>query len=77
MLKYLIEVLEYIRFLCQRYDNEMIKPTNLVSHRKYIGRFITLAKKIIFRCVNFALRNYINQQKEFNAWGIKKHYKFA
>ena len=62
--------LEQIRFLCQRYDNKL-HPVNLVSHRKYIGKFITLAKKIIFRCTNFALKNYINQQNEFNAGVIK------
>ena len=62
--------LEQIRFLCQWYDNRL-NPINMISHRKYIGKFITLAKKIVYRFTNFALKNYINQQNEFNAGVIK------
>lgn len=62
--------LGYIRFLCQSYNNEL-RLQNITSHRKYIGKFIVLAKKIIFRSLQFALKGFVNQQQEFNAGVIK------
>lgn len=62
--------LSYIRFLCQSYNNEL-RLQNITSHRKFIGRYIVLAKKIIFRALRFALKGFVNQQQEFNAGVIK------
>lgn len=64
------EELKYIQRLCQTYNND-IRISSITSHRKYVGRFIVLAKKIILKVVSFSLKNYIKQQEEFNANTIK------
>lgn len=61
--------LEKLRRLCQVWDVD-INPGEITSHRPVIGRFIIAGKRLLFPILKALLRNFISQQKEFNAAAI-------
>ena len=60
------EMLEKLRRLCQLWDVSL-KPLQITSHRKYIGPLIVFTKKLTFRILQVLLKDFIRQQRSFNA----------
>jgi len=60
------ERVELLRRLCQLYSAD-VRPPAPTSHRKLIGPFIVLAKKIIHPVVNAVFGPALRNQREFNA----------
>lgn len=63
------ERMEVLRQLCQVYSRD-VRPHAPTSHRRFIGPFIVLAKKMIFPLVNAVLGPSFQQQREFNALAL-------
>ncbi len=61
--------LENLRKLCQLWDID-IRPVEVTSHRKFIGPFIVLGKKIIYPILRVLLKDLLRQQREFNATSL-------
>ena len=61
--------LEKLRRLCQVWDVD-IRPGEITSHRPIIGRVIVAGKKLLFPVIRALLKNYLSQQREFNAAAI-------
>ena len=61
--------LDKLRRLCQLWDVD-VRVNNISSHRKVIGPFIVLVKKILFPFLKVLLKDFIEQQREFNATTI-------
>ena len=60
------EILERLRLCCQLWDVK-INPEEIKSHRKFIGPIIIALKKLLFPILNAFFKNFIRQQKDFNA----------
>jgi hypothetical protein len=60
------KTLEKLRRLCQLWDVD-IRATNITSHRKVIGPLIVAAKKIVYPLLKVFLKDFIRQQRSFNA----------
>lgn len=58
--------LDQLRHLCRIWDIEL-RPERIESHRKFIGPFIVLGKKLFARVMRVLLKDLIKQQREFNA----------
>lgn len=58
--------LEKLRRLCQLWDVD-IRVGGISSHRKFIGPFIVAFKKVLFPLIKVLLKDFIEQQREFNA----------
>lgn len=59
-------LLERLRLNCQLFDVEL-RPREITSHRKFVGPVIVAVKKLIFPVIKFFLKDFIRQQKDFNA----------
>lgn len=60
------ERLEKLRRLCQLWDVE-IKIGAISSHRPLIGPIIVAVKRIAFPILKILLKDFIKQQRDFNA----------
>ena len=60
------ETLEHLRRACQLWDIN-IRLFNITSHRKIVGPFIVALKKLLFPVLRVLLKDFINQQRAFNA----------
>lgn len=60
------ESLEGLRRLCQLWDVD-IKVYSISSHRKIIGPVIVAVKKLVFPILRVLMKEFINQQRTFNA----------
>ena len=60
------ESLENLRRLCQIWDVDL-RSNNFSSHRKFFGPLIVTVKKLIFPVLRFFLKDFIRQQRQFNA----------
>ena len=58
--------LEKLRRVCQLWDVHL-KGTEIISHRKYIGPIIVAFKKIFYKILAVLLKDFVRQQKSFNA----------
>ncbi len=58
--------LEKLRRLCQLWDVD-IRVGNISSHRKFIGPIIVAIKRVLFPLVKVLLKDFLEQQREFNA----------
>lgn len=59
-------MLERLRLNAQLFDVDL-RPREISSHRKIIGPVIVAVKKMIFPVIKFFLKDFIRQQKDFNA----------
>ena len=57
--------LELLRKLTSSWDLKG-PPPNITSHRPIVGKFIVLAKRLLFPLVRAALKDELNQQRAFN-----------
>lgn len=57
--------LELLRKLTASWDISAF-PRTITSHRRIIGKFIVLVKRLIFPLVRAALKDELNQQRAFN-----------
>lgn len=60
------ESLEKLRRLCQLWDVD-IRPSRISSHRKFIGPLIVKAKELLYPMLRVFLKDFIRQQRAFNA----------
>ena len=60
------ERLEKLRRVCQLWDVHL-KGTEITSHRKFIGPIIVAFKKIFYKILAVLLKDFVRQQKSFNA----------
>ena len=60
------QFLDKLRTACQLWDVDL-RIQNISSHRKVIGPVIVAAKKAIAPMIKFFLKDFIRQQKDFNA----------
>lgn len=61
--------LEKLRRLCQVWDVDL-RVDKITSHRKIIGPFIVAAKKLMLPVIRVFLKNFIAEQREFNAAAV-------
>ncbi len=61
--------LEKLRRLCQTWEVG-IKQANITSHRKIVGPFIVGVKRALFPILRILLKDFIKQQRDFNAAAI-------
>ena len=61
--------LEKLRRLCQLWDVD-IRIGEISSHRKIIGPLIVGAKRLLYPVLRVFLRDFIRQQRSFNAAAI-------
>ena len=61
--------LENLRRLCQLWDVE-IRTVDISSHRKFIGPVIVAVKRLVYPLIKFFLKDFIRQQRAFNAASI-------
>lgn len=52
-------------------DIDCLSPQKITSHRKIIGSFIVLAKKIITRITRLVLEAYLERQRRFNENAVR------
>lgn len=55
-----------IRRLCQSWDVEL-RPFQITSHRPVLGKFIVALKKLAYPILRVFLKDFIKQQRDFNA----------
>lgn len=60
------KALEKLRVLCQLWDVD-IRPQRIESHRKFVGPIIITAKKLVFPILKSFMKDFVRQQKDFNA----------
>lgn len=60
------ERLEKLRRLCQVWEVDL-RFNNITSHRPLIGPIIVAIKKLFYPIIRAIFKDYIRQQKEFNA----------
>lgn len=60
------EMLNKLRMACQLWDVDL-RMNNITSHRKFIGPVIVFIKKLFAPFIKFFLKDFIRQQKDFNA----------
>ena len=60
------ETLERLRKLCQLWDVDL-KVLGISSHRKIVGPLIVGVKKMLFPVLRIFLKEFIKQQRAFNA----------
>lgn len=58
--------LEKLRRLCQLWEVD-IRSAQISSHRKVIGPAIVAFKKMLFPLIRFVLKDFIREQRDFNA----------
>ena len=58
--------LDKTRTACQLWDVDL-RSQHITSHRKFVGPVIVYAKKLIAPVIKFFLKDFIRQQKDFNA----------
>ena len=61
--------LEKLRTLCKMWDVD-IRPAAITSHRKFLGPLIVKCKQVFFPLLRVLLKDFIAQQREFNATAI-------
>ena len=61
--------LEKLRTLCKMWDVD-IRPATITSHRKLRGPLIVKCKQVFFPLLRVLLKDFIAQQREFNATAI-------
>lgn len=61
-----VEDLEHLRKLSQLWDIDL-KMYAIKSHRKILGPFIVIAKKLLFPVLRVFLKEFMQQQRAFNA----------
>jgi hypothetical protein len=60
------EQLEKIRRACQVWDVDL-RMKDVTSHRRFVGPFIVAAKKVIYPVLQAFMKDFIRQQRAFNA----------
>lgn len=60
------KTLEKLRRLCQLWDVE-IRTKEISSHRKFVGPVIVAAKRALYPVLRIFLKDFIRQQRSFNA----------
>lgn len=60
------ERLEKLRRLCQTWEVDL-RAGQITSHRKFVGPVIVRMKKILFPLVRFVMKDFIREQRDFNA----------
>ncbi len=60
------QFLDKLRTACQLWDVDL-RNQQITSHRKLIGPVIVSMKKVIAPVIKFFLKDFIRQQKDFNA----------
>ena len=55
-----------IRRLCQSWDVEL-RPFQITSHRPFLGKIIVGLKKLAYPILRVFLKDFIKQQRDFNA----------
>ena len=63
------ERLEKLRRLCQLWEVDL-RYQNITSHRKIVGPLIVAMKRLLYPVIRAIFKDYIRQQKEFNAAAI-------
>ena len=63
------ERLEKLRRMCQLWDVQIV-PAEISSHRKFIGPIIVGFKRLLFPVVRYLLKDFVRQQRDFNASAI-------
>ena len=63
------KTLEKLRRLCQLWDVSL-KNREITSHRKVIGPVIVGVKKMLFPILQVLLKDFIRQQRAFNAAAV-------
>ncbi len=58
--------LEKLRLACQLFDVDL-RTREISSHRKFIGPIIVAAKKALFPIIRVFLKDFLHQQRSFNA----------
>ena len=61
--------LEKLRRLCQLWEVD-IKPSEISSHRPFIGPVIVAFKKLLFPILRVLLKDTLRQQRDFNSAAI-------
>jgi hypothetical protein len=61
--------LEKLRTLCKLWDVEL-KPSEISSHRPFVGPFIVAVKKLLFPVIRIFLKDSFKQQRDFNAAAV-------
>lgn len=63
------DALEKLRSLCKLWDVD-IRPSTISSHRKFVGPVIVKCKQLLFPLLRVLMKDFISQQREFNATAI-------
>lgn len=63
-------VLERLRHMASLWDVDF-RVQDISSHRKFIGPVIVSFKKLFFPLIRFAMKDFIRQQRDFNAATIR------
>jgi len=63
------ETLEKLRRLCQLWDVD-VRIRRISSHRRVIGPVIVAAKRLLYPMLRVLLKDFIRQQRSFNAAAI-------
>jgi hypothetical protein len=58
--------LHQLRCLCQLWDVD-IRPREIKSHRRLVGPIIVALKRMLYPALRVFLRDFIRQQRSFNA----------
>jgi len=61
-----VETLEKLRRLCQLWDVDL-RARRISSHRRILGPVIVALKKLAYPVLRVFLRDFIRQQRDFNA----------
>jgi hypothetical protein len=62
--------LEKLRRLCQLWEVDL-HVGDISSHRKWIGPVIVQMKKLLFPVIRFFMKDFIREQRDFNAATIQ------
>lgn len=63
------ERLEKLRALCQLWNVDIVNR-EISSHRPVIGKFIVAGKRLIFPILRAFLKDFVRQQRAFNARAV-------
>jgi hypothetical protein len=63
-------ILERLRHMASLWDVDF-RAQNITSHRKFAGPIIVAFKKALFPLIRFVLKDFIRQQRDFNASTIR------
>ncbi len=64
------DAVERLRRLCQLWDVRILSR-GVTSHRRFLGPIIVMAKTLLFKVLQFLLKDTLHQQRSFNAEVIR------